>query len=82
LSAVSATSNVVPSMAMILRPASHAPLVAVVATGAAARMNNCRSGSTPSRRRASVIDADFGTCQPSSHEPIAARLPTSRRMTS
>jgi hypothetical protein len=56
--ALSATSNVVPSIATNRRPANHDPGVAGVANGTATRSNNARTGSNPNRSRAWKI-ADF-----------------------
>ena len=58
LSAVSATSRHVPSIATNRLPASHAPGVDAVANGRATRRNNASTGSEPSRGRAWKI-ADF-----------------------
>jgi len=58
LSAVSATSRQVPSMATIRRPARNAPVIWSVAIGCATRSNSARSGWGPSRSRAWKI-ADF-----------------------
>ena len=55
---VSATSNVVPSIATNRRPANNDPDVAAVANGRATRSNNAFTGSNPNRSRAWKI-ADF-----------------------
>lgn len=55
------------------------------ATGTAARSNNTRNGSGPSRCRAWVIAEVEGTCQESDHDPIDRNDrndPTSFRITS
>ena len=71
-SALSTTSNVVPSIATSRRPANHAPGVASDATGAATRRNNASTGSGPSRARAWKIadfDGNFHDCdQPDCHD--------------
>ena len=56
--ALSATSNVVPSIATIRRPARNDPGVSAVANGCATRSNNALTGSNPNRSRAWKI-ADF-----------------------
>ena len=70
LTTVSATSNVVPSIATNRRPASHEPGVTSVANGRATRSNNPRNGSAPKRSRAWKIadfDGDFtGPASPDS----------------
>ena len=58
LSAVSATSRQVPSIATNRRPANHAPGAPRTANGAATHSNNARTGPNPNRARAWKI-ADF-----------------------
>ena len=59
VSAVSATSRQVPSMATSRRPPSHAPGVVSVASGAATLVKSASSGAGPSRDRAwKIADLD------------------------
>ena len=71
LSTVSATSNVVTSIATNRRPASHEPGVASVANGRATRSNNPFNGWAPKRSRASKI-ADFDGNFPGPATPDSA----------
>jgi hypothetical protein len=76
-SVLSATSRLVPSNATRRIPASQAPRVPGTAIGTAARSNNNRTGSAPSRCLACP-----GTFQTRSHEDRATSSPTSLRITS
>ena len=62
-SPVSGTSRVTPSMAISRQQPSQAPIVAGVATGAAARSNSRRTGCSPRRWRAWHNAEGVGTCQ-------------------
>jgi hypothetical protein len=60
---LSGTSRQVPSRTSSRHPRYHAPRVALVASGRAAWANSTRSGSGPSRSRASASAEAPGTCQ-------------------
>jgi hypothetical protein len=68
LAAVSATSNRLPSIDISRQVRNHAPLVAGLATGTAARSSSARNGAAPNLALACAIPDRDGTCQPSSQE--------------
>ncbi len=82
LAAVSGTSTSNPSMATSRRPASHAPRVAGVATGAATDSNTRSNTVGPNRLRAWVIPDAVGGDQPASQQPHADNDPVTFTATS
>jgi predicted restriction endonuclease len=68
LASLAGTSSWVASQATTSRPATNAPGIASEARGPRSRVNNSRSGSTPTRRRPRLNAVDDGT------DPAAARI--------
>jgi hypothetical protein len=73
-SGVSATSSVVPSIAIRRSPPRNAPCVRAVAIGRATAWNSSRSSRAPARCRAWTMAAVLGTCH-----PVAALAAPSRQ---